>query len=73
MGGALAGRRVNRPRRRARVLTDPHTGEAPRDQAVDRFHTCDVLKHAWDLARVTGQGGSAAITIPVFEINGVRA
>lgn len=38
-----------------RVLTNPHIGEVPLDQAIDRFYTADVFMHTWDLARATGQ------------------
>lgn len=38
-----------------KVLTNPHLGEIPLDQAVDRFYTADVFMHTWDLARATGQ------------------
>nr|WP_308801044.1 TIGR03086 family metal-binding protein [Streptomyces polyasparticus] len=38
-----------------KVLSNPHIGELPLDQAVDRFYTCDVFLHTWDLARATGQ------------------
>ncbi len=38
-----------------RVFTDPHTGDLPLDQAIDRFYTTDVFMHTWDLARATGQ------------------
>ena len=38
-----------------KVLTNPHIGEVPLDQAVDRFYTADVFMHTWDLARATGQ------------------
>ena len=38
-----------------RVLVNPHIGEVPLDQAVDRFYTSDVFLHTWDLARATGQ------------------
>jgi uncharacterized protein (TIGR03086 family) len=41
-----------------RVLTNPHTGDVPLDQAVDRFYTSDVFMHTWDLARATGQDES---------------
>ena len=34
---------------------NPHIGEVPLDQAVDRFYTADVFMHTWDLARATGQ------------------
>ncbi len=37
------------------VLRNPHIGEVPVDQAVDRFYTTDVFLHTWDLARATGQ------------------
>jgi len=38
-----------------RVLSNPHVGEVPLPQAVDRFYTSDVFLHTWDLARATGQ------------------
>jgi uncharacterized protein (TIGR03086 family) len=38
-----------------RVLTNPHLGEVPLPQAIDRFYTSDVFLHTWDLARATGQ------------------
>lgn len=37
------------------VLSNPHLGEVPLDQAIDRFYTADVFMHTWDLARATGQ------------------
>ncbi|MFH8973293.1 TIGR03086 family metal-binding protein [Streptomyces sp. NPDC017890] len=40
------------------VLSNPHIGEVPLDQAVDRFYTSDVFMHTWDLARATGQDES---------------
>jgi uncharacterized protein (TIGR03086 family) len=36
-------------------FSNPHTGDLPLDQAVDRFYTADVFLHTWDLARATGQ------------------
>ncbi|WP_199509248.1 TIGR03086 family metal-binding protein [Nucisporomicrobium flavum] len=39
----------------ARTLSNPHIGELPLDQAIDRFYTTDVFLHTWDLARATGQ------------------
>lgn len=39
----------------AKVLSDPHIGEVPLDEAVDRFYTADVFMHTWDLSRATGQ------------------
>ena len=38
-----------------RVLTNPHIGEVPLAEAIDRFYTADVFMHTWDLARATGQ------------------
>jgi uncharacterized protein (TIGR03086 family) len=38
-----------------RVLSNPHLGEVPLDEAVSRFFTADVFMHTWDLARATGQ------------------
>ena len=43
------------PATAGRVLTNPHIGELPLDQAIDRFYTADVFMHTWDLARATGQ------------------
>jgi uncharacterized protein (TIGR03086 family) len=37
------------------VLSNPHLGEVPLPEAVDRFYTSDVFLHTWDLARATGQ------------------
>jgi uncharacterized protein (TIGR03086 family) len=37
------------------VLTNPHIGEVPLPEAIDRFYTHDVFMHTWDLARATGQ------------------
>lgn len=37
------------------VLSNPHLGEVPLDQAIERFYTGDVFLHTWDLARATGQ------------------
>lgn len=37
------------------VLSNPHIGEVPVPDAVDRFYTTDVFLHAWDLARASGQ------------------
>src|SRR5690349_16134986 len=34
-----------------REFSNPHTGNLPLDQAIDRFYTTDVFMHAWDLAR----------------------
>ena len=38
-----------------RVLKNPHIGEVPLAEAIDRFYTADVFMHTWDLARATGQ------------------
>ncbi|WP_242432777.1 TIGR03086 family metal-binding protein [Streptomyces sp. Root1310] len=38
-----------------KVLSNPHIGEIPLHQAVDRFYTADVFMHTWDLARASGQ------------------
>jgi uncharacterized protein (TIGR03086 family) len=38
-----------------RMLSNPHIGEVPLDQAIDRFYISDVFMHTWDLARATGQ------------------
>ena len=38
-----------------RAFSNPHTGDLPLDQAIDRFYTTDVFMHTWDLTRATGQ------------------
>ena len=38
-----------------RTLANPHIGELPLGEAIDRFYTTDVFMHTWDLARATGQ------------------
>ncbi|GAA4952634.1 TIGR03086 family metal-binding protein [Actinoplanes utahensis] len=38
-----------------RTFRNPHIGDVPLDQAIDRFYTTDVFLHTWDLARATGQ------------------
>ncbi|HQR28559.1 MAG TPA: TIGR03086 family protein, partial [Nocardioides sp.] len=43
------------PATQGRVLRNPHLGELPLAEAVDRFYTTDVFLHTWDLARATGQ------------------
>jgi len=43
------------PATAGKVLTNPHLGEVPLPEAVDRFYTADVFMHTWDLARATGQ------------------
>lgn len=43
------------PATTTRLLTNPHLGELPLDQAIARFYTADVFLHTWDLARATGQ------------------
>ncbi|MGY2877060.1 uncharacterized protein (TIGR03086 family) [Marmoricola sp. URHA0025 HA25] len=43
------------PGTRSRTLANPHIGELPVDEAIDRFYTGDVFLHTWDLARATGQ------------------
>lgn len=43
------------PATAGRLLSNPHTGDVPLPEAVDRFYTSDVFMHTWDLARATGQ------------------
>jgi len=38
-----------------RIVSNPHTGDVPLAEAIDRFYTSDVFMHTWDLARATGQ------------------
>ena len=34
-----------------RLLSNPHTGDKPVDEAIDQFYTTDVWMHSWDLAK----------------------
>jgi len=43
------------PATAGRLLSNPHVGELPVGDAIDRFYTGDVFLHTWDLARATGQ------------------
>ena len=43
------------PGTHALTLRNPHIGDLPLDEAIDRFYTGDVFLHTWDLARATGQ------------------
>jgi uncharacterized protein (TIGR03086 family) len=43
------------PATHARLLSNPHVGQLPVDEAVSRFYTGDVFLHTWDLGRATGQ------------------
>lgn len=43
------------PATASKVLTNPHLGEMPLEQAISRIYTADVFLHTWDLARATGQ------------------
>ncbi|SFW85701.1 maleylpyruvate isomerase family mycothiol-dependent enzyme [Amycolatopsis australiensis] len=38
-----------------RVLSNPHTGEKPVDEAIDQFYTGDIWLHSWDLAKALGR------------------
>jgi uncharacterized protein (TIGR03086 family) len=48
-------RLLDDPAYAGRVLSNPHIGDVPLPEAVDRFYTADVFMHTWDLARATGQ------------------
>lgn len=43
------------PQTAERMFRNPHTGELPLADAIDRFYTADVFLHSWDLAVATGQ------------------
>ncbi|WP_291056912.1 TIGR03086 family metal-binding protein [Herbiconiux sp.] len=43
------------PQTAERMFRNPHTGELPLADAIDRFYTADVFMHTWDLAAATGQ------------------
>lgn len=36
------------------VLRNPHLGEVPLPEAIDRFYSTDVFLHTWDLGRAAG-------------------
>ncbi len=38
-----------------RVLSNPHIGDKPVDEAIDQFYTGDVWMHSWDLAKALGR------------------
>ncbi len=38
-----------------RVLSNPHIGERPVDEAIDEFYTADMWMHSWDLAKALGR------------------
>ena len=38
-----------------RLLSNPHTGDKPVDEAIDQFYTTDVWMHSWDLAKGLGR------------------
>ena len=38
-----------------RELSNPHIGNLPLADAIDRFYTSDVFMHTWDLSRAAGQ------------------
>jgi uncharacterized protein (TIGR03086 family) len=43
------------PETASKVLSNPHIGQMPLEQAISRIYTADVFMHTWDLARATGQ------------------
>jgi hypothetical protein len=45
-----------------RVLSNPHTGDKPVDDAIDQFYTADVWMHSWDQgARSRARPGPGAL------------
>ncbi|MCC3762909.1 TIGR03086 family protein [Glycomyces sp. TRM65418] len=38
-----------------RVLSNPHFGDKPVEEAIDQFYTGDVWMHSWDLAKALGR------------------
>ncbi len=38
-----------------RVLSNPHIGDKPVDEAIDQFYTADIWMHSWDLAKALGR------------------
>ncbi|WP_245992343.1 hypothetical protein [Prauserella muralis] len=37
------------------MLSNPHTGDKPVDEAIDEFYTADIWMHSWDLAKALGR------------------
>ena len=37
------------------MLSNPHTGDRPVDEAIAQFYTGDVWLHSWDLAKALGR------------------
>lgn len=46
---------LEEPATAERTFCNPHTGDLPLPEAVERFYVADVFLHTWDLARATGQ------------------
>ena len=47
-----------------RVLSNPHTGDKPVDEAIDEFYTADIWMHSWELrqgARPRARPGPGAL------------
>jgi uncharacterized protein (TIGR03086 family) len=55
-----------------RAFSNPHTGDLPLDQAIDRFYTTDVFMHTWDLARAAGQDEVLDPTLSAELVEGMQ-
>ena len=53
-------------------FSNPHTGDLPLDQAIDRFYTTDVFMHTWDLARAAGQDEVLDPTLSAELVEGMQ-
>lgn len=60
------------PATSASTLSNPHLGELPVGEAVDRFYTVDVFMHSWDLARASGQDDTLDADLAGELLEGMR-
>ena len=61
------------PATASKILTNPHIGEVPLAEAIDRFYTADVFMHTWDLARATGQDDTLDEATSAAMLDGMTA
>jgi uncharacterized protein (TIGR03086 family) len=60
------------PATAALTLRNPHIGEVPMPDAIDRFYTSDVFMHTWDLARATGQDDTLDVDMCAAMVTGME-
>jgi len=61
------------PATAGRVLSNPHIGDVPLPEAVDRFYTTDVFLHTWDLGRAAGVDPELDEEYAVHVLDGMRS